>query len=146
MFWRLSQITVELFKYSIGFASIQSTLTGAHILMHLGLTLAYFIGWTTDHSNEAEELETASGGFSLARSGELVCAKLKLYGMRLQEEACMPHLFIMFFLFLFFLFFLNITWEACQVFLKPIPFDYFRLLDFVVSFQNSSLLSFCSQD
>lgn len=71
-----------MFKYRIGFASIQSTLAGAHILMYLGLTLAYFIDWTTDHSNEAGELETVSGGFHLAHSGELVCAKLKLYGMR----------------------------------------------------------------
>lgn len=110
-----------MFKYSVDFASIQSILTGAHILMCLRLALAYFTDWTTDHSNKARELETVSGGFHLASSGELVCAKLKLYGMRLQDEACMPHLFIMFSLFHFFFLFLNITLRGISVYFKADP-------------------------
>lgn len=33
---------MELFKYSVDFASIQSILTGAHVLMRSGLALTYF--------------------------------------------------------------------------------------------------------
>lgn len=70
--------------------------------MCLGSTLTYLTERTADHSNNARELGTVFEGFHLAGSGELVCEKLKLYGMRLQDEACMPHLFIMSFLLSFF--------------------------------------------
>lgn len=72
--------------------------------MCLGSTLACLAEWTTDHSNNARELGTVFEGFHLAGSGKVVCEKLKLYGIRLQDEACMPHLFIMSFLLLFFFF------------------------------------------
>lgn len=71
-------------------------LSEAHILMRLRMALTCFTDLSTDHSSKSGELESISGGFHSAGSGGLVCAKLKLYRVRWQDEACVPHLFIMF--------------------------------------------------